>query len=193
MPIWASALHEAETQYVGRNPKSFVQHREATLAMPGGNTRSVLHIAPFPAHHGARARAPICGIWTAIATLIFSANTPPALFGHSHPGDPRPRSIGRSTAASASAPRTCSRRASPRPSSRVFPSIELVRFTKLGHRGQSAGAVHRARGHRPRQDAGVPGRLSRRRVLFPRGDRAGSTRRSISCSRPTTTSRPAWR
>ncbi len=44
----AEALAEARAAYVARNPRSAARFAEATLVMPGGNTRSVLHYDPFP-------------------------------------------------------------------------------------------------------------------------------------------------
>ena len=43
-----AALNEAKEVYVARNPKSLARYVEATAVMPGGNTRTVLHYAPFP-------------------------------------------------------------------------------------------------------------------------------------------------
>ena len=38
----------AERQYVEHNPRSRRLHEERALVMPGGNTRSVIHVPPFP-------------------------------------------------------------------------------------------------------------------------------------------------
>src|ERR1700730_4896508 len=43
-----AALAEAEELYRARNPRSLAQHRQACIAMPGGNTRSAIHVDPFP-------------------------------------------------------------------------------------------------------------------------------------------------
>ncbi len=43
-----SALEEAENRYASANPKSAARHSAARASMPGGNTRTVLHYAPFP-------------------------------------------------------------------------------------------------------------------------------------------------
>jgi glutamate-1-semialdehyde 2,1-aminomutase len=43
-----SALEEAENRYAAANPKSAARHSSARASMPGGNTRTVLHYAPFP-------------------------------------------------------------------------------------------------------------------------------------------------
>ena len=44
----ASAVQEAERDYVAANPKSRTQHALACRSMAGGNLRSHLHFAPFP-------------------------------------------------------------------------------------------------------------------------------------------------
>ncbi len=41
-------LAAAEARYVERNPESLRLHEERALVMPGGNTRSTIHMPPFP-------------------------------------------------------------------------------------------------------------------------------------------------
>lgn len=43
-----AALAEAEARHVAANPRSRAAHAAAARALPGGNTRSVLHYTPFP-------------------------------------------------------------------------------------------------------------------------------------------------
>ena len=43
-----SALEETENRYTAANPKRAARHSAARSAMPGGNTRTVLHYSPFP-------------------------------------------------------------------------------------------------------------------------------------------------
>jgi glutamate-1-semialdehyde 2,1-aminomutase len=43
-----TALAEAETRYIAANPISAARHATARGALPGGNTRTVLHFDPFP-------------------------------------------------------------------------------------------------------------------------------------------------
>ena len=61
-----AALAEAEERYRANNPKSLTQHREACAAMPGGNTRSAIHVDPFPLTMGRG-----CGISTGTNMSIF--------------------------------------------------------------------------------------------------------------------------
>ncbi|EUC42929.1 hypothetical protein COCMIDRAFT_102239 [Bipolaris oryzae ATCC 44560] len=44
----SGALEAAKQRFAKRNPVSFKLHEEASKRLPGGNTRSVLHTAPFP-------------------------------------------------------------------------------------------------------------------------------------------------
>lgn len=43
-----AAIAEAEARYAAANPKSQARQQAAARAMPGGNTRTVLHYTPFP-------------------------------------------------------------------------------------------------------------------------------------------------
>jgi glutamate-1-semialdehyde 2,1-aminomutase len=43
-----AALRSEIDRYVDRNPRSAQRHERAAKSMPGGNTRSILHFAPFP-------------------------------------------------------------------------------------------------------------------------------------------------
>src|SRR5260221_12517086 len=79
-----SALHEAETEFVARNPHSLARHRDAQLAMPGGNTRTVLHFSPFPL---TMARGEGAALWDIDdhRYVDFLGEYTAGLFGHSHP------------------------------------------------------------------------------------------------------------
>ena len=79
-----AAIAVARARYTAVNPLSAERHRRACAALPGGNTRSVLHYAPFPL---AFARAEGATLWSADGQKLtdmlgeFTAG----LFGHSHP------------------------------------------------------------------------------------------------------------
>jgi glutamate-1-semialdehyde 2,1-aminomutase len=79
-----AALNEAKELYVTRNPRSLARYVEATTVMPGGNTRTVLHYAPFPL---AMARAEGCRLWDAdgVEYIDFLGEYTAGLYGHSHP------------------------------------------------------------------------------------------------------------
>lgn len=42
------ALRDARIRFAARNPRSFECHIRSTRSMPGGNTRTMLHTAPYP-------------------------------------------------------------------------------------------------------------------------------------------------
>ncbi len=79
-----AALNEAKEAYVTRNPKSLARYVEATAVMPGGNTRTVLHYAPFPI---AMARAEGCRLWDVdgVEYVDFLGEYTAGIYGHSHP------------------------------------------------------------------------------------------------------------
>jgi glutamate-1-semialdehyde 2,1-aminomutase len=79
-----AALNEAKEAYVTSGPASLARYVEATTVMPGGNTRTVLHYAPFPL---AMARAEGCRMWDADGReyIDFLGEYTAGLYGHSHP------------------------------------------------------------------------------------------------------------
>src|SRR3954470_2296002 len=79
-----AALNEAKEVYVARNPKSLARYVEATAVMPGGNTRTVLHYAPFPL---AMERAKGCRLWDLDGHefVDFLGEYTAGIYGHSHP------------------------------------------------------------------------------------------------------------
>jgi glutamate-1-semialdehyde 2,1-aminomutase len=126
----ASALEAAEARYIERNPQSRRLHEERALVMPGGNTRSVIHVPPFPLTivRGEGARITDADGHT---YLDFLGEYTAGLYGHSHPvildairaalddgivlGAPNRYETSLATA-------ICDR----------FPSVELVRFCNSG-------------------------------------------------------------
>jgi glutamate-1-semialdehyde 2,1-aminomutase len=79
-----AALNEAKEAYVTSAPASLARYVEATTVMPGGNTRTVLHYAPFPL---AMTRAEGCRMWDADGRefIDFLGEYTAGLYGHSHP------------------------------------------------------------------------------------------------------------
>ena len=77
-------VEEALRRYVERNPESKRLHEARARVMPGGNTRTVLHVPPFPLTivRGEGAR-----IWDADGHeyLDFLGEYTAGLYGHSHP------------------------------------------------------------------------------------------------------------
>jgi glutamate-1-semialdehyde 2,1-aminomutase len=124
------ALAEAEELYRAHNPKSLAHHREACAAMPGGNTRSAIHVDPFPL---TMVRGEAARLWDLDGHeyVDFLNEFTAGIFGHSHPAILRAivealeggLNFGAHNAAEARfAAAICAR----------FPSIDLVRFTNSG-------------------------------------------------------------
>lgn len=75
---------EVLQQYVDKNPKSEAQHHKALKFLPGGNTRSVLHYAPFPLTFSSGHECHVTSI-DGTQYLDCVSEYSAALFGHSHP------------------------------------------------------------------------------------------------------------
>src|SRR5262245_46710455 len=124
------ALAEAEEFYRANNPKSLAQHQAACEAMPGGNTRSAIHVDPFPL---TMVRGEGARLWDLDGHVYvdFLSEFTAGISGHSHPiirwaieqaleGGLNFGAHNVTEARFAAA--ICAR----------FPSIELVRFTNSG-------------------------------------------------------------
>lgn len=79
-----TALQEAKSRFLKRNPKSAEAHEKAARSMPGGNTRTSLFYAPFPL---AIARGEGPNIWDVDGHeyLDLLGEFTAGLYGHSHP------------------------------------------------------------------------------------------------------------
>jgi glutamate-1-semialdehyde 2,1-aminomutase len=75
---------EAEARYVERNPESRRLHAERARVMPGGNTRTVIHVPPFPLTivRGEGARLTDAD---GHEYVDFLGEYTAGLYGHSHP------------------------------------------------------------------------------------------------------------
>jgi glutamate-1-semialdehyde 2,1-aminomutase len=78
------ALKETERRFTAANPLSERRYREAAEAMPGGNTRTVLHYSPFPV---AFRKAEGCTLTDIDGHdyTDFLGEYSAGLYGHSHP------------------------------------------------------------------------------------------------------------
>jgi glutamate-1-semialdehyde 2,1-aminomutase len=126
----ADALDEARQGYARRRPLSLARHLEAAEVMPGGNTRSVLYLSPFPF---TALRGESCRIEDAdgLAYVNLAGEYTAGLFGHSHPAiraavlralDGGVNLTAHNAFEARFARLVCDR----------FPSIEQVRFTNSG-------------------------------------------------------------
>src|SRR6516225_150424 len=125
-----AALAEAEELYRARNPKSLAQHRAACEAMPGGNTRSAIHVDPFPLTMvgGECAR-----LWDLDKHeyVDFRSEFTAGIFGHSHPVIRRAIEQALEGGLNFGAHNATEARFAAAIGAR-FPSIEMVRFTNSG-------------------------------------------------------------
>jgi glutamate-1-semialdehyde 2,1-aminomutase len=80
----AAAIEEAQARFTTENPKSLAQHRAAAEALPGGNTRTVLHYPPFPL---TVAKGQGCRLWDIDGHeyIDFLGEYTAGLYGHSNP------------------------------------------------------------------------------------------------------------
>jgi glutamate-1-semialdehyde 2,1-aminomutase len=128
-----SALAEVRQAYIDRNPKSLTRQNEAVEAMPGGNTRTTLHNAPFPL---TVVRGEGCRLWDVDGHEYIDVlgEYTAGIYGHSHPViraaidkalDHGWNFAGRNESEAKLAKLIVDR----------IPSIELVRFTNSGTEG----------------------------------------------------------
>ncbi|HEY6982213.1 aspartate aminotransferase family protein [Reyranella sp.] len=128
-----SALAEARQAYIDRNPRSFARHQEACEAMPGGNTRTTLHNAPFPL---TVVRGEGCRLWDADGHEYIDVlgEYTAGIYGHSHPviraAIDRALNHGWNYAGRNAYEARLARLIADR-----IPSIDLVRFTNSGTEG----------------------------------------------------------
>ena len=78
------ALADAEARYIAANPRSQARAETAATSMPGGNTRTVLHYAPFPLTLAGGQGCHVTDIDGHIYTDYLGEYTA-GLYGHSDP------------------------------------------------------------------------------------------------------------
>ena len=124
------ALAAAIDRYRQARPASERIYNDATLALPGGNTRSVLFFAPFPP---AMVRGEGCQLWDADGHRYLDAlgEFTAGLYGHSEPAIRNAITETLADGLSLSS-HTAREGALARELQRRFPSMELLRFTNSG-------------------------------------------------------------
>jgi glutamate-1-semialdehyde 2,1-aminomutase len=136
----AELVAAAERRYVDRNPESRRLHEERAAFMPGGNTRSVIHVPPFPLTivRGEGAR-----LYDADghAYLDFLGEYTAGLYGHSHPVIVRAIREALDDGTESVRDRSCASGLRAVPVARAHPVLQL------GDGGESARALARARRH----------------------------------------------
>jgi glutamate-1-semialdehyde 2,1-aminomutase len=125
-----AALSEAVELYAARNPRSREQHELACAAMPGGNTRTVLHYAPFPL---SMAKGEGARLWDVDGHeyVDFLSEYTAGVYGHSHPAIREAVEEALATGINLGAQNAAEREFAAAVCAR-FPSIEMVRFTNSG-------------------------------------------------------------
>ena len=121
---------EAERRYVERNPESHRLHGERAQFMPGGNTRTVIHVPPFPLTivHGEGARLTDAD---GHVYLDLLGEYTAGLYGHSHPVILQAIRDALDDGMAFAAPNVHETTLAAALCAR-FPSIELVRFCNSG-------------------------------------------------------------
>ena len=126
----AALAADAQRRYVERNPESRRLHEERAAVMPGGNTRTVIHVEPFPLTivRGDGAR-----LWDADGHeyVDFLNEYTAGLFGHSHPVVTQAIRDALDDGISFGAPNVYEAQLAAAVCQR-FPSVELVRFCNSG-------------------------------------------------------------
>jgi glutamate-1-semialdehyde 2,1-aminomutase len=126
----AALVADAQRRYVERNPESRRLHEERAQVMPGGNTRTVIHVEPFPLTivRGEGARLTDAD---GHELVDFLGEYTAGLFGHSHPVVLEAIRAALDDGISFGAPNLYEQRLAAAVCER-FPSVELVRFCNSG-------------------------------------------------------------
>ncbi len=125
-----SAYRDAEQQFRARNPNSERMHENAARVMPGGNTRSVLHYAPFPLTFAKGTGARLVDV-DGHELLDFLGEYTAGIFGHDDPVIRGAIETAVSDGIVLGGPNLMEARLARAIVDR-FPAIELVRFTNSG-------------------------------------------------------------
>ncbi|MEP7171909.1 MAG: aspartate aminotransferase family protein [Aestuariivirga sp.] len=80
----ASVLQDAETRYMGANPKSLKLNVEAQANLPGGNTRTTVHYSPFPLYIASGAGSRLTDV-DGHSYIDFVNEYTAGVYGHSNP------------------------------------------------------------------------------------------------------------
>ncbi len=125
-----SALDEAEARFCDANPKSLARHREAGSAMPGGNTRTVLHYPPFPLAW-AKGEGAVLTDMDGHRYVDFLGEYTAGLYGHSNPVIQEAIRVALADGIALGGPNRYEALLAAEICNR-FPSLELVRFCNSG-------------------------------------------------------------
>ncbi len=130
METIAEAVAAAEARYVGRNPESERLHELRARSMPGGNTRTVIHLPPFPLTIAKGEGATLTDV-DDHTYVDFLGEYTAGLYGHSNPVIMAAVREALADGIVLGAPNTYEAELASVVCDR-FPSIELVRFCNSG-------------------------------------------------------------
>lgn len=126
----AEALAEARERYTARRPKSRATAERAASVMPGGNTRTILHHAPFPVRAAGGEGAILTDVDGHAYVNLLGEYTA-GVFGHTHPAIRRAVDEAMTGGVNLGAHTVHEVDLAERVVAR-FPAIETVRFTNSG-------------------------------------------------------------
>jgi len=126
----ATALADAERRFAAANPRSEKRFKDAAAAMPGGNTRTVLHYSPFPAAFAKGEGQRLTDIDGHVYT-DFLGEYSAGLYGHSHPKIMAAARRALEGGIALGGPNAYEAELAALVKAR-FPSIDLIRFTNSG-------------------------------------------------------------
>ncbi len=162
-----SAVADAEARFVASNPKSKARAEAAKANMPGGNTRTVLHYAPYPVAFKGGEGCRLTDI-DGHTYVDFLGEYSAGLYGHSNPKimatlrtviDGGVTLGGPNVYEAELARLMCER----------FPSLDLVRFCNSGTEFEPVRVRNRADVYEAQPHHGDEWRLPRRRILLRSG------------------------
>ena len=154
-------LDEEIAAYAARNPRSQAMFARAVQSLPGGNTRTGVHIDPFPLYADRGEGTYLYDI-DGHRLIDFVNNNTALPLGHAHPAivTALQEQIARGHGFfAASRPRSRNGRSTPRAHARTGKNALLL----LGHRSRTQCPARSAGPYRAHQDRQVRGSLSRHR------------------------------
>jgi len=125
-----TALADSERRFAAANPKSEKRYKDAAGAMPGGNTRTVLHYSPFPAAFAKGEGQRLTDVDGHVYTDFLSEYSA-GLYGHSHPKIMAAAQHALKDGIALGGPNAYEAELAALVKAR-FPSIDLIRFTNSG-------------------------------------------------------------
>ena len=125
------AILEAHESYFRQNPSSFATHNESCKYMPGGNTRTSLHAAPFPLTFASGNDCRLNSL-DGHTYIDFLGEYTAGIYGHNHPVIRQAIDDALSKGWNLGGQNTFEKELAKMVCERFSPTMELVRFTNSG-------------------------------------------------------------